>query len=261
MAKVYSQNGYRANVRSLMATYTIPNTGGIRITLRKGYCSVLLLDYLSWYHNNIEHLTQADTGGYAERDIRGSNEVSNHASGTSADHRWNKHPLGKDNTHTEAQQKKIRAKIKTYNGALRWGGDYKGRKDPMHVEINANYAKVTSVAQSLKKPPAPAKPPKDDMTKPIEVDGALGPKTILRWQGIMKNPTGVTGVWSENWVKFVQLYLQERVDHRLKIDGDWGPESIRALQRYLNAPVDGVISKPKSITIIALQRRLNEGRF
>lgn len=96
---------------------------------------------------------------------------------------------------------------------------------------------------------------------PLVVDGQLGKKTILRWQQVMNNPTGETGVWSSNWVKYLQTFLRERVDHRLVVDGKWGPNSIRALQRYLKTPVDGVIDKDRSEVIVALQRRLNTDRF
>jgi hypothetical protein len=37
--------------------------------------------------------------------------------------------------------------------------------------------------------------------------------------------------------------------------------TITALQRYLHTPADGVISKPKSTVIVALQHRLNAGYF
>jgi lysozyme family protein len=43
-----------------------------------------------------------------------------------------------------------------------------------------------------------------------------------------------------------------------KRDGMIGPATIRALQRYLGTPADGVLSR-ESKAIKALQRRLNEG--
>ena len=42
-------------------------------------------------------------------------------------------------------------------------------------------------------------------------------------------------------------------------DGKIGPQTIRALQRYLGTRVDGVISRDSS-AVMALQRRLNQGR-
>lgn len=105
----------------------------------------------------------------------------------------------------------------------------------------------------LESAPVKPKPPKD-----VTTDGVLGPETIKLWRYWMK--VNVRGEMTEAFVKHLQSYLL-RVDSRLKVDGKWGPKTIAALQRYLKVPVDGVISKPKSKTIVALQRRLNEGRF
>ena len=44
-----------------------------------------------------------------------------------------------------------------------------------------------------------------------------------------------------------------------QVDGKIGPQTIRALQRYLGTPVDGVISR-ESRAVMALQQRLNAGR-
>lgn len=102
----------------------------------------------------------------------------------------------------------------------------------------------------------------------LAVDGVLGPKTIRRWQEIMRTPQD--GVISENsqLVRKVQEKLKATVDHRLVVDGDGNSldvgvfrKTVAALQRYLKSPVDGVISSPNSQVIKALQRRLNQGRF
>jgi hypothetical protein len=53
--------------------------------------------------------------------------------------------------------------------------------------------------------------------------------------------------------------LQKKIG--AKVDGKLGPETVRKLQRYLGTPVDGKISRPTSIMVKELQRRLNEGTF
>ena len=53
--------------------------------------------------------------------------------------------------------------------------------------------------------------------------------------------------------------LQKKVG--AKVDGKLGPETVRKLQRYLGTPVDGKISRPTSLVVKELQRRLNEGTF
>jgi hypothetical protein len=102
----------------------------------------------------------------------------------------------------------------------------------------------------------------------LAVDGDLGPKTIKRWQEVMK--TKADGKISEksDLVRAVQRRLRDTVDSRLVIDGDGDSlafgvprKTIGALQRYLKVPVTTRLSKSNSTTIKALQRRLNEGRF
>lgn len=44
-------------------------------------------------------------------------------------------------------------------------------------------------------------------------------------------------------------------------DGKLGPATVRALQKRLGTPVDGVISRPSSMVVKELQRRLNNGTF
>ena len=46
----------------------------------------------------------------------------------------------------------------------------------------------------------------------------------------------------------------------LDVDGYWGSTTILALQRALGTPVDGVVSEGSAM-VMALQQRLNEGRF
>ena len=105
-----SQNGYKSRDSSLIATYTIARD--VKISLRKGDVSVVLLHFARWYDQHIEPLTKADTGGYNPRHIEGSSVDSNHASGTAEDLRWNKHARGKHNTFTQGQKDKIHAQLK-----------------------------------------------------------------------------------------------------------------------------------------------------
>jgi len=153
-----SQNGYSANDRSVIATFTIPGSSR-KIALRKGDCSVVLLDMLGWVHANICHIDtgQLDDWGYAERTIRGSSTtLSNHASGTAADLDALRHPLGVRGSWTPAQATAIRARLRLYEGAIRWGEDYTGRPDGMHFEINAGSAVVARIAQKIRGGGAPA---------------------------------------------------------------------------------------------------------
>ena len=121
--------------------------------------------------------------------------------------------------------------------------------------------------------PGVYRPPTTSVSLPsplvkLTVDGELGPKTIARWQQVMKTPVdGVISSPNSSLVRAVQTRLKATVDSRLVVDGDGIHQDNKfyktagALQRYLKSPVDGVISAPVSTVIKALQRRLNENRF
>lgn len=155
-----SQNGWSANDRSVIASYTVPGSTR-QLALRRGDCSVVLLDILGWIHANVVRVDtgQLDDWGYAERTIRGSStELSNHASGTAADLDALRHPLGVRGTWTTAQYAAIRGRLKFYEGVVRWGADYTGRVDEMHFEINAGPAEVARIANKVRGvAPAPVK--------------------------------------------------------------------------------------------------------
>lgn len=146
-----SQNGYSANDRSVIETYTVGK--GIRVPLRKGSPGFLLMHFANWFDANIQDIDagRLDDWGYAERPIRGAIELSNHASGTAIDLNATRWPLGMDPSINlnETQIKRIREHLKIYQGAIRWGGDYIERKDPMHFEINRDEAFCDTIARQL----------------------------------------------------------------------------------------------------------------
>lgn len=166
-----SQNGWPANNIGLTKSWKIPGTTRA-VRLEAGDAGYLLVDFAAWFDKNVESIDEGelDDWGYAERPIRGSTTtLSNHASGTAIDLNATRHPLGVVNTFSVAQRNRIRAKLKEYDGVLRWGGDYKGRKDEMHVEINASKARVAAVAKALRNPPTGSKP-----TPPPVADRPVG---------------------------------------------------------------------------------------
>jgi hypothetical protein len=147
-----SQNSYSANDQSVIKTYLIPGTTR-KVRLRIGPPGELLVHLAAWFDKNVEDIDagQLDEWGYAERPIRGSTTtLSNHASGTAIDLNATKHPLGERGTFTPEQVSKIRAALhNTYQGAIRWGGDYVNRADEMHFEIVAAPPVCASVLASL----------------------------------------------------------------------------------------------------------------
>lgn len=221
----FSQNGYPANDRSFITTYEVTKTGR-RLALRSGPAGQLLAHWVRWFDENIRDIDPGilDDWGYAERAIRGGVELSNHASGTAADVDATRWPLGvqPEAYLTAAEIAKVRARLKAYEGCIRWGGDYTGRKDPMHFEIDRPEADCARVLKKLLAQPtaadipAPAPlplPVGDDMHFAQTPDGTVWKITdydvspepgIYRYGALSKARDG----------KLVKLTLEELRDNK-----------------------------------------------
>jgi peptidoglycan hydrolase-like protein with peptidoglycan-binding domain len=158
-----SQNGYPANDRSLVSSRTIPGTQ-VKVTVRNGAAGDLLLYAASRWDKEVEDIDNArgalDDWGYAERPIRGGTELSNHASGTAIDLNATQHPLATApiKTFTTEQIRAVRRIMADCGGALRWGGDYSGRPDSMHIEVIAPEKRCAQVLLRLTALPAASWP-------------------------------------------------------------------------------------------------------
>jgi hypothetical protein len=123
--------------------------------MRNGSAGFLLAHIALWYHEKVDRLDGGiwDEWGYAFRPIRGSDTTySNHASGTAIDVDATQWPLGTTNM-PRLKKIKIRARLKLYRGAIRWGGNYAGRKDEMHFEIDKSLSACERVAMKLMNTP------------------------------------------------------------------------------------------------------------
>jgi hypothetical protein len=110
----------------------------------------LLAAFAAEFHTLIEPIDEGtfDDWGYAFRMVRGSTDrLSCHSSGTAIDLNATKHPLGKVGTFPAEKVPMIRALAKKYG--LKWGGDYKGRADEMHFEVEVNTAKAKALIATL----------------------------------------------------------------------------------------------------------------
>lgn len=256
-----SQNGWPASQSKAAIGIVNPTVAGVDFPggVRGGDAGFVLMYVAEQFHRTVEALHDGWCWGYFYKEIKGSSQLSNHASGTAIDLNAPNHPMVKSGTFNVAQRAAIRKILLACEGTVRWGGDYTGRKDEMHFEINANAAAVARVAAKIR-----GTQPGQPVTM-LELDGQLGPNTVKRWQQIMKVP--VTGSITPELIKAVQTRLKSTVDRNLVVDGEGiaqnnkPTKTIGALQRYLGAPVDQRISTPKSETVKALQRRLNEGWF
>ena len=221
-----SQNGYRANDRSLIASYKVP---GGKISMRKGDVATVLSYVANRFHSEVEPLKWPGNWGYAERKIRGGSSLSNHASGTAIDLNAPAHYLGARGTFSAKQVRAIRRILNDCGGVVRWGGDYRGRKDEMHFEINAGTAAVARVAKAIRagKKPGPS-------------GGAVS-------GGGSSSPTYKTVSGSTPLVK---LYHKgepvKRVQKAVgvKADGYYGPDTVKAVKKWQKAhklDADGIV--------------------
>jgi len=132
-----SQNGWPASPNPDavgIKPYTVTTRGGTFKVRFAEAAAPALLEMARWWDENIEPVTEL--GGYNYREIRGkegTGRLSNHSSGTAVDINWTKHPLGAVGTVRADRIQALREKAASLG--LRWGGDYRGRKDEHHVEV------------------------------------------------------------------------------------------------------------------------------
>lgn len=188
---VVSQNGWSANDRSKVSSRLVPGTT-VKLTVRNGPAGDLLLEVASLFDRFVQDIGNArgaynpagvlDDWGYAERPIRGSATTSNHASGTAIDLNATRWVLGSSPSVNlgQGQIAKVREIVAAAGGAVRWGGDYTGRKDPMHFEVNTtSETRCASALATLRArydgatdrivTPPPAAPPSPREDEPMAI--------------------------------------------------------------------------------------------
>lgn len=157
MATATSQNGWpvvyinEANTTKLRM-WIIPKTT-LAIRLRNGPAGYLMAYCATYFHRGVESLLPVlDEHGWSFRRISGSDEYSNHASGTAVDLNSTKHPQGQEpiKSFTQDQITAIHVLVEDLcQGKVRWGGDYRTVKDGMHFEINAPYDEIATLAKKI----------------------------------------------------------------------------------------------------------------
>lgn len=143
-----SQNGYSVITREDCKNYTLDD---FTIPLRADDCGYVLTRFARRFDREVEDLGRTETFGWASRPIAGTAEPSNHGSGTAVDTNSARHPYGKENTFTAAQENKIDELLADFDDIIRWGGNYRYTKDEMHWEIDAPYDEVRLLASVLKR--------------------------------------------------------------------------------------------------------------
>jgi len=239
--------------------------------VRTGAAGAILHYVAVQFDRRVEPLHAGWCWGWNYRPIRGGSALSNHASGTAIDCNAPRHPMGRSGTFSAAQRREIRAILRYCEGAVRWGGDYHGRKDEMHFELDVgpNSPLITKVVHKING--APARAPKGTgwprLTRGstgfrvrvlqellrhrgyhVAVDGVFGRQTqtaVTRFKRSRRlNADGIAGrrTWAAltpavrygsrgHAVRGAQRAL--RAHHqRLVVDGVFGPQTRRALTRF-----------------------------
>jgi len=146
---VNSQNGWAVDPPRRLRT--VPGST-VQIVVADGPAGDVLMYLASQFDKRVEDIDPGihDDWGYANRTVRGSTSISNHASATAIDLNATQHPLGAVGTFTANQREAIRQILVECGGVVRWGGNYSGRKDEMHFEIVGTYNQTMFVAMTLK---------------------------------------------------------------------------------------------------------------
>jgi hypothetical protein len=142
----------------LLYTWRVTNDDRSRVRLRNGSGGFLLAHLARRFDKRVEDIDwnyrngALDDWGHAFRPVRGYSQLSRHAYGLAEDLNATEHPLGTDarDNFTRDQVDFIReVLLEPYDGCIRWGGDYSGRTDPMHFEIDRPLADCERVARRL----------------------------------------------------------------------------------------------------------------
>lgn len=150
-----SLDGFAPLSASSSKLHTWRITPETSVRLRNGSGGFLLAHMALGFDRLVEDIDrnyrdgELDDWGYAYRPVRGYAELSRHAYGLAADLNATDHPLGVDHTFTPRQLQVINRRLRKYDGCVRFGGNYSGRIDPMHFEIDRPLSSCERVARRL----------------------------------------------------------------------------------------------------------------
>jgi hypothetical protein len=112
----------------------------------------VLSQFLIRFDRNIEPLRTDTTFGYSKRPNTNSPDTwSEHAAGVAVDANSTDHPNGATGTFDVRQESQIRKELDNLDGILKWGGDFRSTKDPMHWELIGTLDEINLVARRLRK--------------------------------------------------------------------------------------------------------------
>jgi len=203
--------------------------------VREGEVSAILGFVAARFDRDVEALKNPGCWGWARRAIRNGTVWSNHASATAIDCNAPEHPLGARGTFTAAQIRQIQTILSFCEGTVRWGGDYSGRRDEMHFEINRRPgdAAIARVAARI---------------------GRLAGRAA-GWPTLKLGSDGFR-------VATLQHLLAHRGVYAFKADGDFGPKTRAAVVAYQarqGLARDGVVGPKTWAKVVVTVRQGSRG--
>jgi hypothetical protein len=230
-----SQNGWSAGSSSTVPLSALAvGAATFPAGVRRGDVHVVLGHVARRFDSEVEALVKGWCWGHSYRPISGSTTLSNHSSGTAIDLNAPRHPLGAPGTFTATQRSHIRSILNSCNGVVRWGGDYSGRKDEMHFEINVRPGDARLAA----------------LAKRLGGGSGTPTPTPIAWTTVRRGASGFR-------VTAVQHLLRQR-GLSLSVDGSFGPTTqtrVSSFQRSKGLTADGIVGpKTWSALVVAVQR-------
>lgn len=216
-----SQNGWAANPVGLVDFPWI--TGRVL-----GGPVYVVLDYVAKRWNaTVEKINKSWSWGFDPRPIRGSTQISNHASGTAVDFNAPKHALGAVGTFTTKQRAALRKISDDCGGVVRFGEFFSGRRDGMHVEINASRARVEALAAKIEAGDMPGLTPPWKPNAKVVTELAKVQKQFQITQG-----TAHGVIQRFHGIGNIQVALNKRYNAGLVVDGYAGRKTVVAWKEH-----------------------------
>ncbi|MGL4339281.1 MAG: peptidoglycan-binding protein [Rhodoglobus sp.] len=245
-----SQNGWPGGSSGQIPISPL-TVGGVSFPagVREGNVKKILQYVAKRFDSEVEALVAGWCWGHAYRPIRGARTLSNHASGTAIDINAPRHPLGSSGTFSNAQERAIHRIIDACDGVVRWGGDYSGRKDEMHFEINVGPgdSRIAALVKRIEGDDSP------EISWTTVAKGAKGYRVTVIQHLLRHNdvPVALTGNFGSGTVRAVRTFQSSQ---GLTSDAIVGPKTWGAL-----APT--VREGSKGEAVMAAQKALTKRGF
>lgn len=197
------------------------------------------------FNAEVEKINAPWSWGYAYRPIRGSSTLSNHASGTAIDLNAPVHPLGVSGTFSAKQTAAIQKILQDLEGTVRWGGNFKGRKDEMHFGIIASPTQLRAMAQRIKDKKMPGQGPAW-----VPSPSAISNLGLIQTQFRIAQGLAVGPIIRYHGTGNIQIALNKKYGAGLVVDGYVGKQTVAAWKTHeLRVGGTGRAATPDAVSL------------